>query len=116
MFTHPSLLRELTLLADFLRRSGEPEWARRTVQAADGVRKAGWTRAGAAHVAALFAGERSLHSVSFGVEHHRWVGGEAGVHRANERLEQLRRRVLDLASHPSSEPEPGPKKRSPDLA
>jgi len=63
----------------------------------------------------LFAGDRNLHSVSFGAEHHRWVGGESGVHRANDRLEQLRRKVQDLSAHPVQAPEQGPRKRSPDL-
>jgi hypothetical protein len=116
MFTHPALLRELTLMADLLRRSGEAEWSRRAVQAADGVRKAGWTEAGAAHARGLFAGDRSLHSVSFGAEHHRWVGGEPGVHRANDRLERHRLKLLDLMNHPVQAPEEGPRKRSPDLA
>ena len=116
MFTHPALLRELTLMAELLRRSGEAEWSRRTVQATDGVRKAGWTAMGAGHVRALFGGERSLHSVSFGAEHHRWVGGEPGVHKANDRLERHRLRVLELMEHPVQAPEEGPRKRSPDLA
>ena len=116
MFTHPALLRELTLLAELLRRNGEAEWSRRTVQAADGVRKAGWTAAGGASVRALFGGEGSLHSVSFGAEHHRWVGGEAGAHRANERLQRHRQRVLELMEHPFHAVEEGPRKRSPDLA
>jgi len=115
MFTHPSLLRELTLLAELLRRSGEAEWSRRAVQAADGVRKAGWTEAGAGHVRALFGGDRNLHSVSFGVEHHRWVGGEPGAHRANDRLERHRLRVLDLMAHPVHSPADGRRLRSPDL-
>ena len=116
MFTHPALLRELTLLAELLRRNGEAEWSRRTVQAADGVRKAGWTAAGAAHARSLFAGDRNLHSVSFGAEHLRWVGGEPGIPRANERLERHRLKVLDLMTHPVQAPEEGPRKRSPDLA
>jgi hypothetical protein len=116
MFTHPALLRELTLMAELLRRSGEAEWSRRTVGAADAMRKAGWTEAGAAHARSLFVGDRNLHSVSFGAEHHRWVGGEPGVHRANERLERHRLRVLDLMTHPVQAPVEGPRKRSPDLA
>jgi hypothetical protein len=116
MFTHPALLRELTLLADFLRRNGEAEWSRRVVQAADGVRKAGWTADGHQRVQALFAGDRNLHSVSFGAEHHRWVGGESGVHRANDRLDQHRRKVQDLSTHPVHQaPAQGPRQRSPDL-
>jgi hypothetical protein len=116
MFTHPALLREMTLLADFLRRNGEAEWSRRVVLAADGVRKAGWTKDGLGRVQSLFAGDRNLHSVTFGFEHHRWVGGETGVHRANDRLEQLRRKVRDLSAHPVQDaPAQGPRKRSPDL-
>ena len=114
LFTHPALLRELTLLAELLRRSGEGEWSRRTVQAADGLRKSGWTAAGGASARALFAGG-GLHTVSFGAEHHRWVGGEAGARSANDRLQRHRQRVLELMEHPVHAAEEGPRKRSPDL-
>ena len=53
-------------------RGGPAGWFR----PADGVRKAGWTADGHGRVQGLFSGDRNLHSVSFGAEHHRWVGGE----------------------------------------
>jgi hypothetical protein len=115
MFTHPSLLRELTLLADFLRRSGEHEWSRRVVTVADKIRKTGWTDAGAGHVDSLFRGEPNLYQVTFGAEHARWLSTEADLAKAKDRLEQLRLKVQDLATQPLVAAETGPRPRSPDL-
>ena len=115
MFTHPALLREMNALADFLRRHGEADWSRRVIVAADGIRKSGWTEAGLRHAQALFKGEPNIYQVSFGEEHARWLAaGDAA--RANERLEQLRLRVLELAEQPVVAAEAGPRLRSPDLA
>jgi hypothetical protein len=116
MFTHPSLLREMTLLAEFLRRSGEGDWARRVIQAADAIRKSGWTEQGGAHLQSLFKGEPSLFHVSFGAEHARWLpAGE--LDRANQRLERHRLKLADLGTQPHIQPPAaGPRQRSPDLA
>ncbi len=115
MFTHPALLRELTLLADFLRRSGEVDCSRRVIMAADRIRKTGWTEAGSAHALGLFRGEASLYHVNFGSEHSRWLGGPLEAQKANERLEQLRLRVMELAAQPLVAAETGNRPRSPDL-
>ena len=114
MFTHPALLRELTLLADFLRRSGESDWSRRVVVVADAIRKTGWTEAGAAHAQSLFKGEPNIYQVTFGAEHARFLGNSTGL-QATERLEKMRLRVLDLAAQPLVATETGPRLRSPDL-
>ena len=116
MFTHPALLRELTLLADHLRRSGESAWSRRVVVVADAIRKSGWTEAGALHAQSLFRGEPNLYQVSFGAEHARWLSAVNTAQHANEKLEQLRMRVLELAAQPLVAAETGPRERSPDLA
>ena len=115
MFTHPALLRELTLLADFLRRSGESEWSRKVVTVADRVRKSGWTEAGAAHVQGLFRGDPNLYQVTFGAEHARWLSTAADLAKAQDRLEQLRLKVQDLAAQPLVAAESGARPRSPDL-
>jgi hypothetical protein len=114
MFTHPALLRELTMLADFLRRSGESDWSRRVVVVADAIRKSGWTEAGAAHAQTLFKGEPNIYQVSFGAEHARFLGASTGL-QANARLEQLRLKVLELAAQPLVAAPSGPRQRSPDL-
>jgi hypothetical protein len=115
MFTHPALLREMTLLADFLRRSGAGEWSRIVVQTADSVRKTGWTDEGHKRVQSLFSGDTGLHQVSFGVEHHRQVGGEAGAAKANARLERFRMKLSELAAQPTVAAVQGPRPKSPDL-
>ena len=115
MFTHPALLRELTLLADFLRRSGESEWSRKVVGVADKIRKTGWTEAGAGHVQSLFRGEPNLYHVTFGAEHARWLSTAADLAKAQGRLEQLRLKVQDLATQPLVAAESGERPRSPDL-
>ncbi len=115
MFTHPALLREMTALADHLRRHGEADWSRKVIVAADGIRKAGWTEAGLRHAQSLFKGEPNLYQVSFGEEHARWLAAGAAP-KANERLEHLRLRVLELTEQPVVPAEAGPRLRSPDLA
>ena len=85
VFTHPALLRELNLISELLRRSGEGQWSQRIVQASDGLRKTGWTAAGLSLIRYLEQGEPGLHQVSFGVEHHRYVGGQAGAARIPSR-------------------------------
>ena len=115
MFTHPSLLREMNQLAEFLRRSGEAEWSRRVVQTADSVRKSGWTDEGCRRVQGLLNGDVNLHQVSFGAEHHRQVGGDAGAIKANARLERLRLKVAELAAQPTIAAVQGPRPKSPDL-
>ncbi len=116
MFTHPALLRELTLTSELLRRSGEGAWARRVTQAADGLRRSGWTDEGLRLVKDLQRGEPGLHQVSFGAEHLRQAGGEAGVAQANARLERHRRKLAELIELPTREAPAGPRQRSPDLA
>jgi plasmid stabilization system protein ParE len=117
MFTHPALLRQLTLCADHLRRGGETAWARRVVQAADSMRKLGWTDAARAHYGQLFEGEAHLDTVGFGSEHERRLGGPQGVAEANARLAELKSKIKELASHPTKEaPDPELRRqRSPDL-
>ena len=115
MFTHPALLRELTLVSELLRRGGEAQWSRRVIQAADSLRKSGWTEAGAQVIRDLKRGEPGLHQVSFGTEHLRYVGGEAGVAAANARLERHRIRLEELMALPTREAQQGPRLRSPDL-
>jgi hypothetical protein len=115
VFTHPALLREMTLLADFLRRSGEHDWSRKVVAAADRIRKSGWTEAGAGHVDGLFRGEPNLYQVTFGAEHARWLSSPADLAKAQARLEQLRLKVQDLATQPLVAAESGARPRSPDL-
>jgi hypothetical protein len=116
MFTHPALLRELNLISDLLRRGGEGQWSRRIVQAADGLRKAGWTPAGAELIRDLRRGEPGLMQLSFGAEHLRFVGGAAGLAKANERLDLHRRKLEDLMALPTRQAQPGPRPKSPDLA
>ena len=118
MFTHPSLLRQLTRTAEHLRRSGEPDWARKAVVAADAVRKMGWTDSGRLAVQALFDADPSLDSVSFGAEHERRLGGPLGVNDANQHLSELRIGLKELATLPlRAAIAPGtPRLRSPDLA
>ncbi len=110
MFSHPALLRELRLLGDFLRSSGEARRARRVAALGDELPRMGWTAAAAAAArSALFDGEDSLDRLSFGVEHHRFVGGEDGCLRARRELERRRRAVrewLDLPPAPGSGGEP----------
>jgi hypothetical protein len=115
MFTHPALLRELNLISELLRRSGEGQWSQRVVQASDGLRKTGWTEAGLGLLRDLERGEPGLHQVSFGAEHHRYVGGQAGAALANERLERHRRRLRELMELPTREFQAGPRPKSPDL-
>ena len=115
MFTHPALLRELNQLSDHLRKCGEADWSRRVVQAADRIRKTGWTEAGAVHARSLFTGDPNLYNVSFGVEHERWLTAAMDAQKANQKLELHRDRVLELATQPLVAAETGPRLRSPDL-
>jgi hypothetical protein len=118
MFTHPSLLRQLTLVSDHLRRAGESDWARRVVQAADRLRKTGWTDSGKQALQDLFETQPTLDSVNFGAEHERRLGGRLGVLEANERFIGLRVKLKELGTLPlRTAPQPGvPRLRSPDLA
>src|SRR5947208_3008045 len=107
MFTHPALLRQLTMTADHLRRGGETAWARRVVQAADALRKLGWTDAAVARFSELFESDPGLDAVMFGSEHERRLGGPQGVGEANFRLSELRVKMKELATHPTQEsPDP----------
>jgi hypothetical protein len=118
MFTHPALLRQLTLTADHLRRGGEGAWARRVVQTADALRKLGWTDLARQRFMDLYDEEPRFDSVSFGAEHERKLGGPLGVTEANIRLSDLRVKLKELATHPTQK-EPDPdlvRARSPDLA
>jgi hypothetical protein len=117
MFTHPALLRQLTLAADHLRKGGEAAWARRLVGAADAVRKLGWTDAALGPIHELFKAEPGLDSVSFGAEHERRVGGPQGAAEANARLSEMRIKIKELALHPvKGAPDPEVRRpRSPDL-
>jgi len=118
MFTHPSLLRQLTLVSEQLRRAGESAWARRVVQAADKLRKSGWTDTGKQALQELFDTPPSLDSVHFGAEHERRLGGLQGVAQANESFSVLRVKLKELGTFPlKAAPAPGlPRLRSPDLA
>ena len=119
MFTHPSLLRQLTRAAEHLRRSGEADWARRVVVAGDAIRKMGWTESGRQALQDLFEADPSLDSLSFGgAEHERRVGGPLGVRDANEALSEIRITLKELAALPlRAAIAPGtPRLRSPDLA
>lgn len=118
MFTHPALLRQLTLTADHLRRGGEAAWARRVVQTADALRKLGWTEMATQRFLELYEGEPRFESVSFGAEHERRLGGPLGVQEANVRLTELRVTLKELATHPTQQaPDPEvTRARSPDLA
>ena len=115
VFTHPALLRELNQISELLRRSGEGQWAQKVVQASEALRKTGWTEAGLGLIRGLEQGEPGLHQVSFGAEHHRFLGGAAGVAPANERLERHRRKLKDLMELPTREIQAGPRAKSPDL-
>jgi hypothetical protein len=115
MFTHPALLRELTLTAEHLRRYGETEWSRRVVQTAERLRRVGWTEEGRRVLRELFDGSPSLHGVRFGPEHARHTGGEEGAERANRRLELHRLKLAELGSLPTHGAPLGPRRRSPDL-
>lgn len=118
MFTHPALLRQLTMTADHLRRGGETAWSRRVVLAADTIRKMGWTDAAVRSFAGLFETDPGLDAVNFGAEHERRLGGPHGVDDANRRLSELRIKIKELATHPTREsPDPEVRRpRSPDLA
>lgn len=118
MFTHPALLRQLTLCADQLRRGGEAAWARRVVQTADAMRKLGWTEASRGRFGELFEVDPRLESVLFGAEHERRLGGPQGVADANAKLADMRTKIKELATHPTQDsPDPELKRpRSPDLA
>ena len=118
MFTHPSLLRQLTLVSEQLRRAGESAWARRVVVTADRIRKSGWTDSGSQALRELFETPPSLDSVNFGAEHERRLGGYQGVLAANERMLALRVKLKELGTFPvKAAPDPGvPRLRSPDLA
>lgn len=116
MFTHPALLREMTVTAEFLRRGGEVEWARRVVGAADQVRRLGWTEAGHQALRSLWDSDPSIESVTFGAEHERHLGGPVQSAQANERLSRHRAKLTDLAQQRLAQsPAPGPRLRSPDL-
>lgn len=116
MFTHPALLRELTLCAEHLRRNGESEWSRRVVVTAEALRRSGWTEEGHRHFRALFDGDPSLNQARFGPEHQRHTGGEAGAQLANQRLERYRVKLAELGALPVRSAPQGPRLRSPDLA
>jgi hypothetical protein len=118
MFTHPALLRQLTLTADHLRRGGETAWARRVVSTADELRKLGWTDAARAHFLQLYETDPGLDAAGFGTEHERRLGGPQGVAEANLRLSELRAALKELAMHPTKDaPDPELRRpRSPDLA
>lgn len=116
MFTHPALLREMTLTAEHLRRNGEAEWSRRVVQSTDALRKCGWTPEGLRHFRRLFDESPNLNGVRFGPEHQRQTGGEAGAERANLRLEKHRLKLAELGALPVRSAPTGPRPKSPDLA
>ena len=116
MYSHPALLRELTLCADLLRRSGEAAWARVLLQTTDRLRKSGWTEAGRQVVLELFEQDPGIEAVSFGSEHGRWLKGPAAVEAANTALRARLDHIKALGAEPRVLPEPGPRKRSPDLA
>lgn len=103
MFSHPALLRELNLLSDFLRRSGEAQWSRRIAQASDELRRGGWTPAGAALIRDLGRGEGGLDKLVFGREHLRFLGGEAGLGKAERQLDLHRRNLERLLELPTRE-------------
>jgi hypothetical protein len=115
MFTHPALLRELNLTAELLRRSGETQWSRRINQAADGLRKMGWTAQGIELIRDLQRGQGGLNQVNFGAEHHRQLGGEAGAARANQSLERHRLKLEQLMELPTRTAPEGARPKSPDL-
>jgi|GEM_PF-4777128 len=115
MFTHPALLRELNVVSDLLRRSGEGRLSQKIVQASDGLRKLGWTAAGMALMRDLQQGQPGLNQLSFGLEHHRCLGGELGAAQANERLEQHRRKLEQLMELPVRQTPLGLRQKSPDL-
>jgi hypothetical protein len=116
MFSHPALLRELTLTAEHLRRHGEGQWSRRVVESTEALRKSGWTQQGLQAFRALFDGSPSLNQVRFGPEHQRLTGGEAGAERANQRLERHRLKLAELGALPVRPAPTGLRQRSPDLA
>jgi hypothetical protein len=118
MFTHPALLRQLNLCSELLRRGGEGAWARRVVQAADAIRKSGWTEAGQLILQGLFDGEPGFEALSFGAEHSSRLGGPDGITLANEKLSAQRAQLRELGRHPVKDaPDPAqPRRRSPDLA
>ena len=104
------------MTADFLRSCGEKEWARTVVQAADGLRKQGWTDAGKGAVEKIFCSDPSLGSVTFGTEHGRWLGGETGQEEANKKFSILCQKIRDLMTLDTRElPAIQDRKRSPDL-
>jgi hypothetical protein len=115
MFTHPALLRELNLIADLLRRGGEGLWSRRVTQAADGLRKSGWTAEGQALVRELYRGEPGLGQFSFGAEHLRPIGGPGPLEKANASLARHRLKLEDLMALPVKAAQTGPRPKSPDL-
>ena len=115
MFSHPALLRELNLTAEHLRRHGEAEWSRRVLLSAESVRKSGWTEEGWRHFRALFDGDPSLNQARFGPEHLRHTGDEAGIDKANQRLERHRLKLAELGALPTRPKAVGPRQRSPDL-
>ena len=118
MFTHPALLRHLTLTADHLRRAGESAWARRMVMTADRVRKSGWTEHGKAALQELFEAPPLFEALNLGAEHERRLGGPQGVSDANLRLSELRVLLKEMGTLPlRASLDPGaPRQRSPDLA
>lgn len=117
MFTHPALLRQLQMTAETLRRAGETAWSRRLVQVADTVRKSGWTELGRESLLALFEGQGTLDSVTFGAEHARRLSGRQDLEQANERLSLHRQKLRELGQLPTRQPlsAGAPRKRSPDL-
>ncbi len=105
------------MAADTLRRAGETAWSRRLVLVADTLRKSGWTELGRDSLLALFDGQGSLDSLTFGHEHVRRLTGRLGVAEANARLSEQRVKLRELAQLPTRQPlaADAPRRRSPDL-
>jgi hypothetical protein len=118
MFTHPALLRQLTVMADLVRKSGEGAWARRILSAGDRIRKLGWCAAAKSELQALFDGEPKLESLNFGSEHERRLGGASGCSSSNTRLMEMRNGLRELMNLPLREAPDATavRAKSPDLA
>ena len=113
MFTHPALLRELNTIAELLRLGGETERARTVVQAADLLRRSGWTPAGAQAIKHLRATQEAFSQTGFGAGHARW--SPVDLERMSDRLRRHWDRSTELASLPTEAMPVGLRQRSPDL-
>lgn len=118
MFTHPALLRQLNQVTELLRKAGEGEQARRMAQAAEALRRQGWTAPALEALKGALHAHPPFDAFSFCDLHERRLGSPDAVLEANSRLREARARLKEHMELPLRQPLPpdAPRPRSPDLA